>query len=329
MKTLLVSTAMAAILAMPILAQDSENPDEQPADSVEAPATEAPDAQTPEMPETAAETAPAETDSALDGNMLTLDGQEIGADSLIGQNVYAPEEGAEEAVDLSAGIADAPDGWEDVGTIGDVLIDGSGSVNSVVIDIGGFLGMGERDVRVALADLHIVSDTDDADSYFILYTGNRAALEEADLFDPDAAAEEGFVPIGPDDAMMDDTMTDGEDTSMMADPASDASGPADRPDREALDVIPADAITAEEMKGARVYGPVDGWVGDISELVLNEDGRMSHVVVDVGGWLGIGVHPVALAFDEIDLRRENEDGGVVAFVDYTEAELEAMPEWTE
>jgi len=128
---------------------------------------------------------------------------------------------------------------------------------------------------------------------------------------------------------MDDTMTDGEDTSMMADPASDASGPADRPDREALDVIPADAITAEEMKGARVYGPVDGWVGDISELVLNEDGRMSHVVVDVGGWLGIGVHPVALAFDEIDLRRENEDGGVVAFVDYTEAELEAMPEWTE
>lgn len=366
MKSLLISTAVVALLATPILAQDTEYPDEKPAEAAETPTTETPDAAATEMPgdETGTTATSDELDGALDGNMLTINDQEISADTLIGQTVYAPEQGTEAEIDLSAGFADVPENWEEIGEIGDVLIDTSGSISSVVIDVGGFLGMGERDIRVELADIQIVPDTDGMDSYFAVYTGDRATIEEADLFDTEAAEEGGFTSIGPagahdmmmdgdasmsddsagmtddsaamtDDAaaMMDDSGDMTDDSADMTDDSADAADSAfdasDRPDREGLEEIAASSVTTEELQGARVYGSVDGWMGDISDLVLNEEGQVSHIVIDVGGWLGIGVHPVALSFEEIDLRRENDGDSIYAFVDFTQEELESMPEWTE
>jgi hypothetical protein len=289
MKKLLLSTALVAVLATPGLAQTQS-------DTVQTPTTQATMA------------------------LMSLSGLEISADKLIGHRVHTPEMGGGAAVDMHQGIADAPDTWEDVGEIGDVLIDSLGKVNSVVVDAGGFLGVGERSVRVALADLQIINDADNDDEFFVVYTGSRAMLEEAKPYDAASADHGDVTPMERDANALGDA-----NSAAAADPTT----PMPRPDREGLMIIKVDTLTADDLQGARVYGQADGWIGEIGELILTEDGKMSKVVVDVGGWLGMGEHPVALGFDQVELRREGNDGDVFAYVDYTQDELEAMPEWSD
>jgi sporulation protein YlmC with PRC-barrel domain len=47
---------------------------------------------------------------------------------------------------------------EKIGTIGDLLVDGSGKVWAVVIGVGGFLGLGQRDVAVPMDQIQFVGD---------------------------------------------------------------------------------------------------------------------------------------------------------------------------
>jgi sporulation protein YlmC with PRC-barrel domain len=47
---------------------------------------------------------------------------------------------------------------EKLGDISDILLDQSGKVSGVVIGVGGFLGMGERDVLVGLDKLNFVKE---------------------------------------------------------------------------------------------------------------------------------------------------------------------------
>ena len=61
--------------------------------------------------------------------------------------------------------------------------------------------------------------------------------------------------------------------------------------------------------------------------MLNDEGDVTEILVDVGGWLGMGEHTVALGFDQIELRRDGQNGTVFAYVGFTQAELEAMTEW--
>ncbi|GEO17676.1 PRC-barrel domain-containing protein [Microvirga aerophila] len=46
---------------------------------------------------------------------------------------------------------------EKIGTISDLLVDGSGKVQAVVIGVGGFLGLGQRDLAVPMDQLQVVA----------------------------------------------------------------------------------------------------------------------------------------------------------------------------
>src|SRR5206468_4128518 len=47
---------------------------------------------------------------------------------------------------------------EKLGSISEVLIDKSGKVDGVVIGVGGFLGMGQHDIKVELSKLKFVDE---------------------------------------------------------------------------------------------------------------------------------------------------------------------------
>ena len=47
---------------------------------------------------------------------------------------------------------------EKIGDIEEILIDASGKVTSVIIGVGGFLGMGQHDVQVQLSELKFVNE---------------------------------------------------------------------------------------------------------------------------------------------------------------------------
>lgn len=52
-----------------------------------------------------------------------------------------------------ADIYDASD--NKIGTINDLVMDGSGNITTAVVGVGGFLGMGQKDVAVPFGDLKI------------------------------------------------------------------------------------------------------------------------------------------------------------------------------
>jgi PRC-barrel domain len=46
-------------------------------------------------------------------------------------------------------------------------------------------------------------------------------------------------------------------------------------------------------------------IGDINDLIIGEDGTITHAVVGVGGFLGIGEKDVAVPFDQLQVVEKN------------------------
>lgn len=56
---------------------------------------------------------------------------------------------------------------------------------------------------------------------------------------------------------------------------------------------------ASKLEGMDVYNNGNEKIGDISELILDQSGRVEAVVIGVGGFLGLGEHNVAVPFEQI------------------------------
>lgn len=254
------------------------------------------------------------------------DPMELMASELIGQRVYA----SEAAVPGDA-VDGVQDGWQDVGEVNDVVLSRQGSADAVLVDIGGFLGIGERRVAVDMKGLRFVSDgstPDDDSDYFLVMNASRANLELAPEYMWERAGDRAAVE------------TDGAaDRTEQAAAASDATGSAAStgatavtPDAKMRDPIVREGfepameadLTAERLTGAPAYDANDEWIGEISKLILNDSGQVTRGIIDVGGFLGIGEKPVALDIGQIDILRATDGGDVRVYVPMTRAELEAL-----
>lgn len=71
---------------------------------------------------------------------------------------------------------------EDIGTITDLVIDEDGQINAVIVGVGGFLGMGEKDVAIEWDSLELTKD-EDGDDYVIRVNASQDALEEAEEYE--------------------------------------------------------------------------------------------------------------------------------------------------
>lgn len=323
MKRFLTTTAIAALTAMPLYAQTETGDEMAPASTEVEAETSAPlavedDAATGDL-------SASENDLSMTDVQTERDGVMIRAADLSGHTVYIPAEG--ESLDMAGGdITDPEENWEEIGEVGDVVLTPEGEIRSITLDAGGFLGMGERHVETSMDDLRFIpdADADSADDYFIIYTGNRAALEEQDEFDRAQIEAEGNV-LYPTD-QTDASGLSGDDTINTL----DADVPMDK-DQHLTDANAMnDELMASELEGQTVYG-IDGEnIGEISSLVLDDNGEISEVIVDVGGFLGLGEKPVALAYDELNIRQdESAMNSIEVSTDYTEADLEGMEEWVE
>ncbi len=83
------------------------------------------------------------------------------------------------------------------------------------------------------------------------------------------------------------------------------------------------ALTASALDGATICGPGDEKIGSVSHV--HGDGAAGAVVIDVGGFLGIGAKPVAVPVSDLEFMRD-EDGDVHAVTTWTKDQLKGMPE---
>jgi len=81
--------------------------------------------------------------------------------------------------------------------------------------------------------------------------------------------------------------------------------------------------------GLNVENRVGDKLGDISYLVLDNSGKVSTVVIGVGGFLGVGTKNVGVPYSEITFTTK--DGQRIATVDATKESLTNAPNyvWTE
>jgi len=98
------------------------------------------------------------------------------------------------------------------------------------------------------------------------------------------------------------------ETDLNADESMRAEGEADLNADETMqaetDAAPVEGLdpsklTTEELAGKPVYSTDDERVGEISELVIDTEGEITDVVIEVGGFLGLGEKPVAVKFGEL------------------------------
>lgn len=61
---------------------------------------------------------------------------------------------------------------------------------------------------------------------------------------------------------------------------------------------------ASKLMGLDVYNDANEKLGDINELILDKDGKVSAVVIGVGGFLGMGEHDVAVTMDKLKFKEE-------------------------
>ena len=69
---------------------------------------------------------------------------------------------------------------------------------------------------------------------------------------------------------------------------------------------PDTALLVTEYLGRPVYGPDKQKVGTISNLLVDISGRVTGLVLDVGGFLGIGAKEVAIGFETMTPVREDD-----------------------
>ena len=205
--------------------------------------------------------------------------------------------------------------WEMVGEIRDVILNVDGDAEGLVIDSGGFLGMNANQLRISMQDVRFVPDAQgdmqteeqsgDAQTgnFSVVYTGDRAALEGSEAFDEARSTEAGETRVTT-------SWSDEERTQR----------------EERQQEVSISDLTTEELIGAPVYGSQNEWLGEVSELAMGENGEINNVIIDVGGFLGIGEKPVALSMDEVQLRVHDNDE-LRAYVPHTEDELDAMETW--
>ena len=84
-----------------------------------------------------------------------------------------------------------------------------------------------------------------------------------------------------------------------------------------------DELNAANVEGANVYGPGDKDIGKVSHF--HGAGHSAQVVVDVGGFLGIGAKPVAIQASSLKFMRD-EHGKVHATTAMNKDDLESLPE---
>lgn len=84
-------------------------------------------------------------------------------------------------------------------------------------------------------------------------------------------------------------------------------------------------MTAADLEGATLYGVNDEDIGEIGTVMIS-DGNTEEVIVDVGGFLGMGERQVRVPMTDVTLLQAEDGDEMRAYINATEDQLMSYPE---
>jgi sporulation protein YlmC with PRC-barrel domain len=300
-RMLLTTTALAALLASGAMAQNAA----------------------PTTPGTTQAPAPASPmDTPVDANNGMTESNPGVRQPMVMSQGYSAREG-DNLISrvLGSTVYTSPaDDADNIGDINDLVVDANGDIAAVVIGVGGFLGVGEKDVAVDYKELQQTKAGDGSFRYVLPTTADALKAAPEFVYEDENAAQQA-------------TNVDANNTQVATPPANNqvATAPANNDqgaaiDRSKLKTIDPTTLTTDDMKGIAVYGVNDEQIGTIGDFVLNAEGKVDAVIVDVGGFLGLGRKPVAVGFDNLNFSADDNNNRYL-FINATKDQLEAQPEF--
>ncbi len=270
------------------------------------PPAPAADATMPSAPATTAENRPvdmnarqAEPVKRAEGNLAT---------NIVGKAVYnGPGDDAQK-----------------IGSVNDIILAKDGDARSLVIGVGGFLGMGAKNVAYDFAKAAWAEKNGERwlvapaskEELQALPDFNRRAYDPA----PAAIASNGGPALEPAAAPAEKTAEAPAATDTMAPDQTKTAAI----EKSGLTEVPAGEVRGDDIKGATVYGANNVKVGQIGDVVLTPDNKPDAVIVNVGRFLGFGAKEVAIGMDNLKFMTDK-NGSNYLYTNFTKDELEAQP----
>jgi sporulation protein YlmC with PRC-barrel domain len=218
---------------------------------------------------------------------------------------------------------------QSIGSINDLVIGNNGQVEAVVVGVGGFLGIGQKNVALSYPQLQWSMRNGQP---VIVAAMTKDQLQNAPTFDTaaiDTSANANNsmaqAPVTTNPAMPAPGLgvPASNDSAMNTNPAPDNSAMSPQNDN-ANASTPVTHVSAHDLMSTTVYSTDKKDIGSVGDVILTKDGNIDAMVVDVGGFLGIGQKPVAIAFNGVDIRKDA-NGKLAVFTHFTKNGLDKAP----
>jgi len=206
-----------------------------------------------------------------------------------------------------------------IGEIKSMHLDASGKVDAVVASVGGFLGIGDREVLLDWRDLKI---EDNGEVVRVNMTKDELKAKAPYTYKDQSLRGTVFSDTGPwrDDAHPNrvdrtDRRNDVAATTPTTTPSTKSTG----------DFNIAGQMSAEALVGKSVKNAANESVGKISDIYLDANGAVKLVVVSVGGFLGVGSKDVGVPWSDLKFGRDGNN--ITVLTNWTKDSLKAMPDY--
>jgi len=223
------------------------------------------------------------------------------------------------------------DDAENIGDVNDLLLDKDGKTKAVIVGVGGFLGIGEHNVALPWEKLSWSERNGDR---WLVYASTKDQLQALPEFDrkpyePAATttASNTGTTTGTATAPATTTTTAQDTTAKPAAPAPDTTKTGSIDKSQLTPVPPEKLMSDKDLEGTTVYGANDEKIGSINDVVLDQSSKkVEAVIVDVGGFLGMGAKSVAVGMDKLSFMADK-DGNKYLYTPFTKDQLKAQPEF--
>ena len=224
-------------------------------------------------------------------SFMSFSADQVRASGMIGQDVYSPDNTS-------------------IGKVADLVLQEDGKTRAALIDVGGFLGVGSKRIAIPFADIKVTPDKDNPDTPLLNVAMTKDQLEQAPEWQDRTAA----TTTSP---ATDQPATTGSTTAAVpADKTAGAMAPATQD------------LSADKLIGTAVYSPDQKNLGEVGDVVFDKGGDIKGVVIDVGGFLGVGEKPVAVQFDALNVQKDM-NGDMRLMVNASEDQLKSAPTFSQ